>query len=417
MFLIDALLSADSDSIAKIAAANGMDSSTNTEDLRDELLTFPVINEIVMQSHAPGFSILREIIGSENCCVNVENLKPRVLGEWNSIREKVLPKKASKHSDLYAKILYEARLSERRIDESEENILAALRRELGLPTSEHYIIQYSDSFKYFWEDFDRSFDRELVYFRDHGLVYSRGHELLIPLDLKNLVRESLGFDLSKEGMHLVLGKLSLGEIQEIEESVGYRSYAQKEERIETLVSCAISVRDQLKVLSNERLREVAESLKEPTSGTKETLIDRIVSSVDTGRHLKDHTPTEPEAEERLLNHDEFRAMFSLLKGHDLQQILRSIPHAKRKTGDKPSLIDSLWQVQLSEQSLLKKLRNDSLKEILLSQNLPVAGSKDTRILRLVELGRSLPSQTAIAETEPQQELAVLMVAPLAANGG
>jgi len=73
----------------------------------------------------------------------------------------------------------------------------------------------------------------------------------------------------------------------------------------------------------------------------------------------------------------------------MRDILLSIPHASRSTGSKQLLVQQLWDIHLSEQTLLSKLCNDSLDDLLKRFELKLGGSKATKIARLMDHAKSV----------------------------
>ncbi len=101
-------------------------------------------------------------------------------------------------------------------------------------------------------------------------------------------------------------------------------------------------------------------------------------------------------ERRRLHADQFETLFGALQHQELSDILRRQPEL-RQTGTKDTRIRTLWEAQLSEETLLSELTNRQLEEILQRLGLRISGTKNARMDRIVtHFEQALPATAMIA---------------------
>jgi hypothetical protein len=147
------------------------------------------------------------------------------------------------------------------------------------------------------------------------------------------------------------------------------------------------------------LRELCKEIGATSSGSKEQLIDRIVTR--TGAK-QDELPDDPDAsitvveEQRALTETRFKALFGSLLGNQLAQILTAFPEA-RQTGTKDVRTTALWELKRAELTLLSTLTNRDLDDVMWRLRLKMSGTKRERIDRIIAYFAGLDEDSLTAE--------------------
>jgi len=159
----------------------------------------------------------------------------------------------------------------------------------------------------------------------------------------------------------------------------------------------------LRGIGLERLREICKEISTNVSGSKDELVDRIVTHVAAGRDIRrEPEPPPPVEEPRRLSEEHFALLFSRLRGHELAAMLSQFE--LRRWGTKESQVRSLWDAHRSEETLLNVLASSDLENFLKRLELKTAGSKTDRIQRLLSHFESLASEpSTISELESNMD--------------
>ena len=221
---------------------------------------------------------------------------------------------------------------------------------------------------------------------------------MIPEEVASAIWQSLGIDMPTDSARRLFGHLSNGELAEILEAAGSRISGSKEMRLERILLERIQPREALRPVSLSTLKDICRETEAPSTGNKDELIERIIAHFAQGRDQ--HQEVLPETrlpESRQLDQGRFETLFSSLLHQELSDILRRRPEL-RQTGTKETRIQTLWDAQLSETTLLGELMNRQLEDILRRLGLQHAGAKNARIERLITHFRSTsPAETTSVE--------------------
>jgi len=275
-----------------------------------------------------------------------------------------------------------------------------LRRELGMSRVEHFLAEHHVELQEFWKTAD-CFDKEFEALTTAGLLFVIGDEVLMAEDVAPQIAQSLGIEMSSTALRRLLALLPSVQLADALERVGVRTSGSKQDRIDRIVQHRIQPSEVLRYGSLEALRELASGSGAKPYGSKDELLQRLVRQFATGADLSQvEEPQEDPSrlsEPRALPKDKFTSLFGALRGHELAQILEAFPEV-RQSGTKETRVGTLWEVSLSEATLLGSLRNSVLEQILARLGLPTNGSKMTRIERLVNHA-SVGSMTQPLELE------------------
>lgn len=354
--------------------------------LESALRSFPFIQGFLMNRQPPAFSILMELINAPEHSSSEAELREHVAAATQQICTNIAEKEILRRDDqlrLYRHVFFEARRSDLEIDPSEASLLNVLRRELDISQVEHFLLEHHPDFHEFWRT-EHSYEHELTALRSTALLFIRDGHVVLPEDLVAVVSQALGIEMPTRSRRRLFSSLSNEDLYSGLNLIGGKTSGSKEDRLERLLANGVQPRTLLDLVHIGTLRELCRDANANVSGSKDELIDRLVSHFAAGL---DQAPEASELpvrlpEERTLTEERFRLLFSGLRGRELSEILGSLPEL-RQSGAKDLRVRTLLDAAISEENLLSTLRNRDLEEILYRFDLGASGSKPERIQRLI----------------------------------
>lgn len=354
--------------------------------LESILRSFGFVQRFVLARQPPAFGMLVSLLEAEDHQIQSAALREISMAETDRICADVSSGELIERDNqlrVYRRVLGEARRVDVDIDPSEAGILAVLRKELSIRHVEHYLVEHHPELQQYWNS-GHAFLHEHHALRSVGLIFARDGSLVLADELVPLVRRALGLEMDRGDARRLFAELQNVDLGEALKACGLRTSGSKDDRIERLIANWIQPSEVLAVVGITDLREVARVASAKISGSKEELIARLVHVFAHGadQAKEELAPAPPPAEPRTLDDVQFRAMFGVLTGADLTEILRSID-SSRLTGSKSAKIELVQTSRFSEQSLLMNLTNRSLESVLERLRLKISGSKGERVGRVV----------------------------------
>lgn len=385
--LID-LPPAELDQLAQkhVRAEEGMPRLLLCNTLDGILRSFRFLQDFILDRQPPTFAVLTMLLEAPNFALPVAGFHDAVSVKTDRICGLIASGGILYRADglrLYRRVLYEARRNGIEIDPSESAILGVLRRELEIFHVEHFLIEHHADLQEFWKT-DDAIDRETSALRVGGVIFEKDARFILPEDLAQLVQQALGIDMASVCAARLFTYLSSQELAEALGLVGARISGSKEDRIERLVTNMVQPRAVLRRVSLDTLRAVARDSGAAISGSKEDLVERIIGQFASSLDLvvPEVQIAEPVHEARALVEERFRALFCSLRGGELTDILEAFPEL-RQSGTKDTRAATLWASHRSEATLLQKLSNRQLEDVLARLDLKTSGSKNERVERVV----------------------------------
>jgi hypothetical protein len=361
--------------------------------LEGALRSFGFVSSFIVNRQPPSFSILTSLLESPGYERSVIGFKETVMNDTAQLvnlieRDELLARDRQLH--LYRRSLYEARRNDLDVNASEAALLAVLRREQRISQVEHFLIEHHKDFHEFWNR-DGSFAQEINALRYAGIIFLVNDRVLIPEEVAPAVWQTLGLDMPSESVRRLLGYLSNSELVDVLEAAGARVSGTKEQRLERIILERIQPHVALQAVGLQKLKEICRSTEAPSTGNKDELIERIIEHFAQGRDQREPEPIDVRIPEvRRLQGAQFETLFGALQHQELSDILRRQPEL-RQTGTKETRIRTLWEAQLSEETLLSKLTSRQLEEILQRLGLRISGAKNARIDRIIShFGQLMP---------------------------
>ena len=168
-----------------------------------------------------------------------------------------------------------------------------------------------------------------------------------------------------------------------------------------MIASFVDPRDVLATMHIWSLQELCAQTGDRKGGTKEELVARLVERHDQGldQVAPESLEQQPEVEAKVLSHEDFGELFGTLKSAELAAILGKLREL-RQTGSKQRRVNTLWESDLAEATLLSKLRSTDVANVLDRVGERRNGSKEERIERLIGHFLRAPLPSDPVPTEP-----------------
>lgn len=390
MRLIDILHRLDDDVLdtlveRHLGTAEIRDRATMFLDLEGELRSPNHVRHTIYNLQPPAFAILELLLGGDGHSVDVSGLRDRAETLTRRLSEAVSSGSVARRPELelYRRVMAEARRSDLELDPSEIALLQVLRRELGIRTVEHFLVEHHADLRQFW-DTDVGFLSALDGLRNGGAAFAVDNRLVLPAELVPLVRKVLGIEVNAEARRRLFERMSVSVLTSVAQALGIKSAGSKDEKVARLVDNYVQASEVLEELGIGDLKELCRDIGLAVTGSKQELVERIVNGFASDADIRPARPEAlpPSAEPRSIERLAFEALLLSLRQSDLSDILVGID-SKRVTGAKEQLVQLVIESPFSEVTLLRELASKQLDVALDRAGLKSGGTKDERIRRLI----------------------------------
>ncbi|HMQ70410.1 MAG TPA: DUF2791 family P-loop domain-containing protein [Ignavibacteria bacterium] len=375
--------------------------SVITQEIISALSSLSYISDKLTNSKPPTYAFLKIILSEENYSVPIDGFREKVLGKIKelSIKSLSLSEQSNhKYYNLYKNILKSSWSSNDDIDESESSILEALRGELNIWKHEHYIIEHHPEILKLW-DLNNNYVVSRNFLLSTGLILTYENNYVIAEEVAIQIERALGIELNDITLKRMLSNFKKEELSKILEINGLAISGSKEEIIERILSAVIPPSELLNVFQLETLREYCKGNSIQSSGVKGHVINNIIQHFDQNLDLVKEAdeilpiliPETPEI--RILDKTNFSKILSYLTNNQLYDALFQC--SLQRSGTKDEKIFRLVESNWSEKSILNKLRKEDLSTICRKLGLNVSGVKSEltdRILFEPFIFKSKPSE-------------------------
>ena len=357
----------------------------------------------------PTFAILNTILQSEQFTVPVDGFKERVLAVVTGLTLQAEESKVSKekNAQLYTKVLRKSWENDAIIDKSEAHILELLKQELGIWDREHYVLMHHSSILGMWS-LDTEFFQARNLLLSSGILLSLGESYVIAEEVAMQIKRAFGIEIMDDSYFRLLNRLTREDLSLLSASFQLNISGTKDAIIQRLLSHAIPPSELLAYLSVEALREACRASGAVVSGTKQAVIDNLISFFDSDKDLQSASPIPAEIdpvvkEEREMEPDHYRRMLMFFSAQQLYDIL--IINGMPTSGSKEDKVSRILNSHLGERSIFNTLRKEDLVPLCRRYSVSPYGAKQEVISKLME-AKELPTvtvatqQPAIAATAP-----------------
>lgn len=359
----------------------------------------------VVYSKPPTFAMLNLILQSPDFKLEVEGFREKVLRYVNELTLRSSQNKGNhdKNPQLYIKILKRAWESDGLIDKNEANILEVVRQELGIWDREHFILMHDESIINLW-----NIEQEYYQARNHllatGIILTSDNNYVIADEVAVQIRKAFGIEIMDDSYQRLLSCLNKEDLALALEFNKLNVSGSKESLIDRLLNSLIPPGEVLGALHLESLRDVCRRKNIQVSGAKNTVIGNIIQFFDEDKDLHIEQSEQaiqappPQPELREMNQETYSKILINLSGQQLYDILHQ--GGFMTSGTKEEKVKRILDCYLSERSIFNYLRKEDIVQLCRRFALPLSGAKQELIDRILDYVP--PAIASITEEKPQQ---------------
>jgi BREX system ATP-binding protein BrxC/D len=361
---------------------------------------------VLAPARPPTYAFLKSLLDAPGGRAAPQGLREAVLQETDVLTQRAESGEGlarGKEYDLYLRMLLAAWENEGGVDRSEALLLAALRKELGIWTREHLLLEHHPRVRPIW-DSDRAFTDARNHLLATGLVLIQAGDYLLPEEVALQIRRAWDIDLADDAFRRLLTLLSVHQLRAALEGALLPLAGSKEERIDRLVRGLVPPAEVLDSFHINDVKDLCRVCGLPVSAAKADLIAGLIDHFDSGSDLArpdevfETAPPPAQPVPRTLGDAELGRLLSELHVDLLYDLLAV--HGLRRSGTKAERIQRLVASPCSERTLLGHLRRSELSELARRLDLPVSGIKDELIDRLTGWART-PAPADLMPVAPE----------------
>jgi hypothetical protein len=366
----------------------------------------------VVYSKPPTFAILNLILQSPDFMVEAEGFREKVLTYVEELSQRAAQSKITynKNPQLYIKILKRAWESDGVIDKNEANILELIKQELGIWDREHFILTHDSSIIRLW-NIDEEYHQARNYLLSTGIVLTYDNKYVIADEVAVQIRKAFGIEIMDDSYQRLLSNLNKEDLALVLDFYKFNVSGSKDALVERLISSLIPPVDVLGLLHLESLRDLCRRKNIQTSGLKNTVIDNIIQYFDADKdlHVEPSKIVEPvmppQPELREMNPEIYSKVLLNLTGQQLYDILHQASFMT--SGSKEDKVKRILDCYLSERSVFNHLRKEDLVILCRRFALSLSGSKQELVDRILDYDPQ-PAMPIASEIQKQPVLPVNM---------
>lgn len=396
MKLID-ILNSYSDSALDQISSDKIDEAVNLrlpraviiQEICSALSSLSYISQALAPTKPPAYSFLNLLLNASNYSLPVDGFQEEVLSLTkilSNIANEGKELSSKKNYQLYLNILRRAWEDDNTIDRSEASILGALRTELDIWNREHHLLEHHPQILKLW-DMNNAYIAARNHFLTTGLVLTFDNNFVIAEEVALQIYRALGIELKDESYKRLLNNLTKEQLQIVLQNLGLFTSGHKDEQVNRIINGFAPPNGVLEMFPVEELRDYCRECDIQISGTKSKVIENIIEFYSNDLDLKQEDEKETvniplEPEHRELEKDLFNSILSNLSNNQLYDILSYsfLPTSGSKEEKVLRILNSPW----SERNLLNHLRKIDLSQLCKKLGLNVSGVKEELIERIIE---------------------------------
>ncbi len=356
----------------------------------------------LLYAKPPTFAIVNLILQAPGCRIEAGDFQQRVLQYVRELAGMAAQNK-NRHEhnpQLYIKILRKAFENDGLIDKNEAQILELVKSELEIWDKEHFIYMHDESILGLWD-----IENEYYLARNRllatGIVLTHEDKYVIAEEVAPQIRKVFGIEIMDDAYKRLLCKLSKEELSIALEYCQLNVSGSKDTLVDRMLNSLAPPAEVLNLLHLENLREFCRREDIQVSGAKSSVISHIIQHFDEGLDQSfagaeaPVTQTPPEPELREMDAAVFAKLLFQLTVQQLYDILyrSGLMTSGSKEDRVKRIVDSCW----SERSLFNCLRKEDLVQVNRKLSIPVTGSKQELVDRLLDFDPP-PALLQVAET-------------------
>ncbi|RYY54703.1 MAG: hypothetical protein EOO09_13230, partial [Chitinophagaceae bacterium] len=347
------------------------------------------ISSKIQYGRPPMYAILNLILQAPDHGVSVEGFREAVLAYVNDLSSRAGQNKHGEERsiELYTKILKRAWENDGIVDKSEAHILELVKDELCIYDQEHFALMHDPSIISLW-DIDQEYYLARNILLSSGIILAFENKYIIAEEVAVQIRKTFGIELMDNSLRRMLNRLGKEELAVPLTFYKVSPTGTKEILVDRLVNTLVPPTDLLGLLHLETLREFCRQEGIPVGGQKNAVIANIIQFYEENRDLKVDQPQEPvsfiptEPELREMNADTYSRVLFTLTGQQLYDILYQ-SHLTT-SGSKEDKVKRIMESPWSERSVFNHLRKEDLVQLCRRFSLPLSGSKQELVDRVLD---------------------------------
>jgi hypothetical protein len=379
------------------------------QEIATALSSLSYVANALAPTRPPTYAFVKLLLDAPEHAIEVKGFADQVADLTDSITARVAEGRglsSAKDYDLYLAILATAFESDGMIDRTEALLLSSLRRQLGIWTREHLLLEHHPDVRAFWEG-GQPFERARNHLLTTGLVLTDQDRYVVADEVCRAIRRAWEIDLEDEAYRRLCDVMTTQQLRAILETAGLPLSGHKNERIERVIRGLVPPAEALNALHINEIKDICRDAGHPVSGAKAELVEGLVEFFDQGADLEaaqskdgEQEPEDtPEPEDRAMDEKGFRLLFEQLTMDQLYDILSAI--GMKRSGSKSAKIERLFNSPWAEATLLDYIRRADLADLCRRLGVNVSGVKDELIDRLVNWAAR--GAIAISEEAPPSD--------------
>ncbi len=347
------------------------------------------ISNKILYARPPAYAILDIVLQSPGFTIEIEGFQAKVIDYVTQLSKRATQINISnkKHTQLYTKILKKAWENDNLIDKSEAHILELVKQELGIWDREHYLLMHDESIIGLW-NIEQEFYNSRNQLLSSGILFTYNDHYAIADEVAVQIRKTFGIEIIDSTFQRLLNCLTKEDLACVLEAFQFNISGSKQAMIERLVSSLVPASDILSVLHLDSLRDLCRDQNIQVSGVKSIVITNIIDHFDKDKDLYVIPMVEEEPiaslkpEPREMDDLLYQKILLSLTGQQLYDILfqSSLMTSGTKEDKVKRIVESPW----SERSILAWLRKEDLSQLCRRFQLAVSGSKQELIDRILD---------------------------------
>lgn len=375
------------------------------QEITSALSSQSYISDKVLYAKPPAFSILNLILQSPSYMVEVEGFRTRVLEYVKELTARASQNSPSpdKNPRLYIKILKRAWENDGIIDKSEASILELVKSELGIWDREHFVLMHDASILSLW-DIEKEYYLARNFLLSIGIILTQENKYVIAEEVALQIRKAFGIELMDDPYRRLLNCFNREDIARVLAHYELNVGGLKEVLITRLLDSLVPPNEVLAYFHLETLKEVCRDREIQMGGLKNIVIANMIQFFDDNMDLRTNEqknaapPPPPEPESREMDPDLYAKILILLSGQQLYDILHQ--NGLMTSGTKEEKVKRIIESYRSERSVFNFLRKEDLSQLCRKLVLPVAGSKQEVVDRLLDYTPALNKDLKIISQIP-----------------
>jgi hypothetical protein len=371
------------------------------------LSSLSYIAKVLFSTRPPTYAIIKLLLDSEGHCLPIEGFREKVKAkaeELTMVAKSGEVLGSNKNFELYKKILIAAWDNDAGVDENEENLLKALRQELGIWHLEHLLLEYHPEVVNIWNT-ENSYVVSRNRLLSTGVMLTNENHFLLAQEVVLQILSAWEIDLVIHDYQRLLESLTNEQLYSVCQKIGLSVSGSKAEKVNRIEMAMVPPHEVLDMLTVEDLSRLCSEKGIRVAGSKADRIANILSffklKKDLEKEVEIEKPAPPQvAETREMSTENYLYLLENMTQNQLYDVLSAC--LLKVSGSKEEKIQRLFDSNWSERSALSQMRSQDLSALCRRIGIRISGLKAELIDRLIEAAKP-ESHGAVYRAEIQEE--------------